>query len=389
MDCFYAAVHVRDDPSLRGRPVVVGGRPESRGVVAAANYEARAFGIRSAMPSARAARLCPQAVFLRPDFPRYSAESKAIFAVFREHTPLVQPASLDEAYLDVTEHLGDFGSATGVARAIRARVRAERGLTVSVGVGPNRLVAKIASDYRKPDGLTVVPPQRVAAFLSPQPVRVLHGVGPATARLLEQLGVHTIADLRGLSVETLSARFGSYGPTLWEFARGIDQRPVQPNSERKSLGTENTYAEDLVDRARMLAELRAMAEEVAKGLARRELRARTVTIKVRYGDFTTITRSHTLTRATADVEVIAALACQLLSATEAGARRVRLLGVSAHSLLADDPQLDLFAEPGGPPGLPACERPVGEGEEEGETERWRDGAGEAAVEVPLGLSADG
>jgi DNA polymerase-4 len=343
MDCFYAAVHVRDDPSLRGRPVVVGGRPESRGVVAAANYEARAFGIRSAMPSARAGRLCPHAVFLRPDFPRYSAESKAIFAIFREFTPLVQPASLDEAYLDVTDHLGEYASATAVARAIRARVRSERGLTVSVGVGPNRLVAKIASDHRKPDGLTVVPPDKVDAFLAPLPVKVLHGVGPATARLLEELHARTIAELRGLPLELLSARFGRYGPTLWEFARGIDHRPVEPHSERKSLGTENTYGQDLTDRDEMVRELRAMAAEVAAGLARRELRARTVTIKVRYGDFTTLTRSRTLARATADGALLGGLASELLASTEAGERSVRLLGVAAHGLVGEEPQLDLFS----------------------------------------------
>ncbi|HEX3552638.1 MAG TPA: DNA polymerase IV, partial [Thermoanaerobaculia bacterium] len=262
MDCFYAAVHMRDDPSLRGLPVIIGGRPESRGVVAAASYEVRKFGVHSAMPSSRAKRLCPDAIFIPPDFRRYSRESEKIFAIYREITPLVQAVSIDEAYLDVTDHLGDVGSATAVAKAIRRRVKEERGLTVSVGVGPNRLIAKIASDFNKPDGLTVVPPAKVQAFLDPLPVRRLHGVGPATERALAEMKLATIADLRAADLDLLIDRFGKHGRILHEFAHGIDDRPVETHQERKSLGTENTYSEDLTDLGRIHAEVDRMAQEV-------------------------------------------------------------------------------------------------------------------------------
>ncbi len=279
MDCFYAAVHMRDDPSLRGKPVVIGGRPEERGVVAAASYEVRKFGVHSAMPSARARRLCPDAVFLPPDFRRYHRESEAIFAIYREITPLVQAVSIDEAYLDVSHNLGEAGTATAVAKAIRRRVREERGLTVSVGVGPNKLIAKIASDFHKPDGLTVVPPARVQAFLDPLPVRRLHGVGPATEKSLGELGIQTVADLRAFDPEVLAERFGKHGRLLHEFAHGIDDRPVETHTERKSLGTENTYTVDLRDLAAMDAELERMAREVADGLFRRGLAACTITLE--------------------------------------------------------------------------------------------------------------
>ena len=343
MDCFYAAVHMRDDPALAGKPVVVGGDPERRGVVASASYEARRFGIHSAMPSSRARRLCPAAVFIHPDFPRYHRESDHIFAIYREITPVVETASLDEAYLDVTDHLGPFGSATAVAKEIRRRVRDERRLTVSVGVGPNCLVAKIASDFRKPDGLTVVPPQRVQAFLDPLPVRRLHGVGPATDAALHAMGITTIAELRRQDLPTLTARFHSHGRTLWEYARGLDERPVEPVHERKSLGTENTYAEDLAHLEAMDEELVRMAEEVAGGLARRELSACTVTLKVRFADFTTVTRSRTLAIPTADAGHFAAISTSLLRKTDAGRRAVRLLGVSASTLVPGRPrQLELF-----------------------------------------------
>ncbi len=297
------------------------------------------------MPAARARRLCPQAVFLSPDFPRYRRESDRIFAIFREFTPEVETASLDEAYLDVTDHLNAFGTATAVAREIRRRVREERGLTVSVGVGPNCLVAKIASDACKPDGLKVVPPQRVQAFLDPLPVRRLHGVGPATERALAALGIATVADLRARPLEAFLARFRSHGRTLYEYARGIDERPVEPYHERKSLGTENTYREDMAHLEAMDEQLEAMAEEVADGLTRRELSACTITVKVRYPDFTTVTRSHTCAIPTADAGRIAGVAKGLLRRTEAGRRKARLLGVSASTLVPGTiRQLELFQE---------------------------------------------
>jgi DNA polymerase-4 len=344
MDCFYAAVHMRDDPSLQGKPVVIGGRPESRGVVAAASYEVRRFGVHSAMPSSRAKRLCPDAIFIPPDFRRYSRESEKIFAIYHELTPLVQAVSIDEAYLDVTDHLGEAGTATGVAKEIRRRVREERGLTVSVGVGPSRLIAKIASDFDKPDGLTVVPPGKVQSFLDPLPVRRLHGVGPATEKALNDLGARTVADLRGLPLEVLTDRFGKHGRVLFEFSRGIDDRPVETHQERKSLGTENTYSEDLTDFAEMEQEVDRMAEELAKSLARSGLAGCTVTLKLRYSDFTTLTRSRTFALPVYDGATIAGCAKDLLRRTEAPNRPVRLLGVTASNLVRERiEQLWLFA----------------------------------------------
>jgi DNA polymerase-4 len=346
MDAYYASVHVRDDPTLAGRPVVVGGDPEGRGVVASASYEARRFGIHSAMPSARARRLCPDVVFIRPEFPRYRRESDAIFAIFREFTPLVEPASLDEAYLDVTDHLASYGTATAIAKEIRRRVREERRLTVSVGVGPNMLVAKIASDFRKPDGLMVVPPEKVQAFLDPLPVRRLHGVGPATERALAALGIATVAALRERPREELLERFGKHGAMLHAFARGVDVRDVETHQERKSLGTENTYRTDLRRLAEMDEEVEHMAAEVANGLEKRTLAACTVTVKVRYSDFTTVTRSRTFAIPTASTARIAALAKDLLRRTEAARRPVRLLGVSASTLVPGViRQLELFTAP--------------------------------------------
>lgn len=346
MDCFFAAVHVRDDPSLRGKPVVVGGSPSGRGVIAAASYEARKFGIHSAMPASRAIRLCPQAVFLRPEMGRYAAESAQIFEIFRRFTPLVQPASLDEAYLDVSEHLGQWGSATAIAHEIRRLVREERGLTVSVGVAPNKLVAKIASDSNKPDGLTVVRPERVQAFLDPLPVRRLHGVGPATERLLAELGIATVADLRQTTLEHLRSRFGRHGEVLGRYARGEDDRTVQLERIRKSLGSETTYAVDLVGREAVDQALAALAVDVARGLRKRELATRGVSVKVRYADFRTVTRAATLRQPTVDAGAMLRTAARLVGRTDADREPVRLLGITATSLVSSDGprQLDLFAE---------------------------------------------
>jgi DNA polymerase-4 len=344
MDCFYAAVHMRDDPELRGKPVVVGGDPSGRGVVAAASYEARAFGIHSAMPAAQAIRRCPAAVFIRPDFRRYRAESERIFAIYRDFTPVIQTLSLDEAYLDVGDHLDGHGSATALARAIRRRVNAETGLTVSVGVAPNKLVAKIASDFHKPDGLTVVKPHQVEAFLAPLPVRRLYGVGPAAEAALHAMDIRTVTDLRAVSLDRLLSRFGHWGRTLYAAARGDDDRPVHAHQERKSLGTESTFGSDLRNLEDMDRLLDGMAEEVATGLARRDLAACTVTVKVRYSDFTTLTRSHTLEVPTADAAVISRCARTLVRRTAAGRRAVRLLGVTASVLVPGSlEQLALFA----------------------------------------------
>ncbi len=333
LDAFYASVHMRDDPSLAGRPVVIGGNPGGRGVVAAASYEARKFGVRSAMPAARAVRLCPAAVFLKPDFDRYRRESARVFAVFRETTELVQPVSIDEAYLDVSDALQPGWSATAIARELKRRVREEVGLTLSVGVGPNKLVAKIASDYDKPDGLTVVPPHRVREFLDPQPVRRIPGVGPATAKRLAALGVETIRDLRELAEEELATRFGRHGRDLARRARGEDERPVRVDRERKSLSAETTYAQDLATLAEMDDELVRLADRVARGLERRDLSACTVTIKVRYPDFTTLTRSRTVDEPLLAAQTFGEIARELLRTTDAETRGVRLLGVGASGLV--------------------------------------------------------
>ena len=347
MDCFYAQVHMRDDPSLRGKPVVVGGSPSGRGVVCAASYEARAFGVRSAIPASRAVRLCPQAVFLKPDFPRYSRESQAIFEIFRELTPIVQPASLDEAYLDVTAEVGRYGSATAMAQEIRRRVKAERGLTVSVGVGPNRLIAKIASDFHKPDGLTVVRPRQVQDFLDPLLVRRLHGVGPATEKVLHEMGIKTVAELRARDLEELQRRFGKFGVCLYEYSRGIDERPVRTEWVRKSLGHERTYVQDLHALEQMDLELQRLAEKTFEELVKKGLHARTITVKVRYPDFTTLTRARSLEAPFASGPQIAATAMALLRQTEAGEKSVRLLGITASGFESESQrdfvQLPLFA----------------------------------------------
>jgi DNA polymerase-4 len=343
MDAFYASVEHRDNPELKGKPVVVGGDPSGRGVVAAANYEARKYGIHSAMPAAHARRLCPETIFLRPEFKRYRQESQEIFDIYRSYTPIIQPLSLDEAFLDVSEHLGEFGSATAVAVDIRRRVRSERQLSVSVGVAANKLVAKLASDFDKPDGLTVVRPSEVDAFLAPLPIRRLYGIGPAAERSLHEMGVTTIEELRELSIDRLMARFGQWGRVLWERARGIDDRAVHTRRERKSLSTERTFAEDVKSMEEIDRILEMMASEVAEGLAKRRLAASTITVKARYPDFATPTRSHTLPVPTADAATIATTARELVRRTDAAERSVRLLGVGASNLVPGElGQLTLF-----------------------------------------------
>jgi DNA polymerase-4 len=331
MDAFYASVEQRDRPELRGRPVVVGGSPEGRGVVAAASYEARAFGVRSAIPCARAKRLCPDAVFLSPDFRKYSAVSAEIHAIFETVTSLVEPLSLDEAFLDVTENLLGEPLAGKVARHIKDRIAAETKLTASAGVGPSKLVAKLASDYDKPDGLVIVPPDNVLEFLRPMRVEKIWGVGPKTAARLATIGVKTVEDLRKSSAKRLEELLGSYGPYLYELAHGRDDRPVEPNRIAKSHGAEHTLDRDVTDRA----EIEALIDEHAARLARHlsERPGRTVTLKIRYDDFTTLTRSKTLKSPTCDPVRIADVAKRLLEATEAGARPVRLVGLSIGGLV--------------------------------------------------------
>lgn len=334
LDAFYASVEQRDDPSLRGKPVAVGGSPEGRGVVAAASYEARAFGVRSAMSMARAVRLCPSLVIVRPDFTKYQQISKAIFEIYRSVTPLVEPLSLDEAYLDVTENAWGEPLGVNVARRLKQAVRETTGLTVSAGVAPNKFLAKIASGWKKPDGLTVIAPERVEDFLQHLPVDALWGVGPKTAKKLREAGITRLVDVRAVEDERLRMLVGSMAGWLQQLSRGIDERRVQPHRDAKSSGTENTYARDITDLEQVRAEIARMAERAAQWLERRALFARTVTIKVRYSDFTTITRSHTELPATRDAAAIIARAVQLVDRTEADRRPVRLLGVSVHGLTA-------------------------------------------------------
>ena len=331
MDAFYASVEQRDAPELRGRPVVVGGRPDQRGVVAAASYEARAFGVRSAMPMANAVRRCPELVIVRPDFAKYQSVSRQVFALFRAVTPAVEPLSLDEAYLDVTENAWGEPLAATVARRLKKQIREETGLTASAGVAPNKFLAKIASGWRKPDGLTVVAPERVEAFLQQLPVNALLGVGPVTARKLRAHGIVALVDVRRFDAEQLTSIVGSRADWLLRLSHGIDDRPVQSTRKARSSSSERTYAKDLTDLEDIRQEIDGMARRTAAGLERRKVAARTVTIKVRYDDFTTITRSDTRMPPTADADEIARRAVALLERTDAGARPVRLLGAGVHN----------------------------------------------------------
>jgi DNA polymerase IV len=332
MDAFYASVEQRDDPALRGKPVAVGGSPLSRGVVAAASYEARTFGVRSAIPMARAVRLCPELVILPPDFRKYAAVSERVFSIFRSVTPLVEPLSLDEAYLDVTENAWGEPLGVDVARRLKARIREETSLTASAGVAPNKFLAKIASGWKKPDGLTVIAPERIERFLQTLPVDALWGVGPKTAARLRQAGISRLVDVREASEEILRGAVGSWAESLRQLAFGVDERPVNPNQERKSIGCEETYAKDLHEIEPIRAEVDRLARRTAAILARKNLDARTVVLKLRYASFRTITRSQTREPATASPDEIAERATGLLEKTEAGRTPVRLVGVSVHGL---------------------------------------------------------
>ena len=336
MDAFYASVEQRDDPSLRGKPVAVGGSPQSRGVVAASSYEARKFGVRSAMPMARALRLCPELLIVRPDFARYRAASQKVMAILRDCTPLVEPLSLDEAYLDVTENLWGEPLATTVAKRLKARILEEVNLTASAGVAPNKFLAKIASGWQKPDGLTVIPPGRVEQFLQKLPVEALWGVGPVTAKKLRAIGVVRLVDVREADDAALRKTVGSLADWLKRLANGDDPREVKPDRPWKSISAETTYAADLEDFSKMKLELAALAQKVANSMHKKNLFARTVTIKVRYSDFTTVTRSHTAGRPTRAPADFASRAVALLERTDAARRPVRLLGVGAHGLCGED-----------------------------------------------------
>ncbi len=344
MDAFYAAVEQRDDPSLRGKPVVVGGDPRERSVVAAASYEARRFGVHSAMPMKTALRLCPHAVRVRPDFDKYHRVSGEIHALFREYTDLVEPVALDEAYLDVTYNKQNIPFGHRVARMLKAQIRRCLQLTASAGVAPNKFLAKIASDLQKPDGLVVVMPDQVEDFLRPLPVEKIPGVGQVTRQHLQEMGVGTIGELAALPLAALVRRFGKRGAYLWELAQGRDDDPVDPSWEPQQLSQETTFAVDVYDPQEMRAALKELAEELSGRLRRRQLRGRAVTLKVRYPDFQTITRSQTLSSYLDQAEAILERALELLERTEAEARGVRLLGVGVGGFEEEEvEQMDLFA----------------------------------------------
>ena len=344
MDAFYASVEQRDNPELRGRPLAVG-YGEARGVVAAASYEARKFGVHSAMPSVTAKRKCPELIFVKPRFDAYRAVSQQIHAIFAEYTPLIEPLSLDEAYLDVTENLKGIEIATEVAEQIRARIRAETGLTASAGVSYNKFLAKMASDQRKPDGLFVITPKNGPAFVEALPVKKFHGVGPATAEKMLKLGIETGADLKARDLTFLQQHFGKSGPYFYWIARGVDEREVNPDRIRKSIGAEDTFREDIHDLETARAGLQPLIDKVWRYCEANGIRGKTVTLKVKWDDFTQITRSKTVIAPVASAAEIAEVVGLLLSPIFPVPKGIRLLGVTLSSLDAVDegsePQLAL------------------------------------------------
>ena len=331
MDAFYASVEQRDDPALRGFPVAVGGTRE-RGVVAAASYEARRFGVRSAMPSARARRLCPDLIFVKPRFDAYRDVSRQIRAIFARYTSLIEPLSLDEAYLDVTDDMAGLGSATATAERIRAEVRAETGLTASAGVSYNKFIAKLASDQNKPDGLCVIPPARGPDFIASLPIKRFFGVGPRTAEKMARLGIVTGADLRGQSPEWLTRHFGKWGEYLHRAACGIDDRPVRSDRPRKSVGAETTFFQDLRSPTELLAALDGIIDTVWPRIETARSRGRTVTLKLRYDDFRTITRARSFPEPVVDRKSFTAAGRGLLLALCPVERPIRLLGLTLSGL---------------------------------------------------------
>ena len=329
MDAFYASVEQRDRPELKGKPVIVGGDPDSRGVVAACSYEARKFGIHSAMPSSTAVKRCPQAVFIRPRFDVYLQVSSQIRGIFHEYTDLVEPLSLDEAFLDVTQNFKRMQSATLIAGQIKKAIYARTGrLTASAGVSFNKFLAKVASDFNKPDGITIITPESAAEFIDRLPVRKFFGVGKVTEEKMIDLGIKTGADLKKFNINELIQMFGKSGRYFFKCANGLDDRPVEPNRIRKSIGKETTLHQDIDDTDRMIEILEEIALKLEELLCNRGLKGRTITLKIKYHDFRSITRSVTVDRPVDDAGVIMVHVNSLLTRTEAGKEKVRLLGIS-------------------------------------------------------------
>ena len=329
MDAFYASVEQRDNPDYRGKPIAVGGSPEGRGgVVATCSYEARKFGVRSAMTSKKALQLCPQIIFVYPRFDVYKMVSAQVREIFHRYTDLIEPLSLDEAYLDVTEDKQGIGSAIDIANAIKKAIREELGLTASAGVSINKFVSKIASDMKKPDGLMFIGPSKIESFIESLPVEKFYGVGKVTAQKMKSMNIHTGLDLKKLSEEQLIKHFGKVGKFYYGIVRGIDNRPVEPNQETKSIGAEDTFQEDLTALEDMKKELDKIAATVHKRLANHQLKGRTITLKIKYSDFKTITRSKSFPEPTNDLSTILNTGKALLEATNPQESKIRLLGIT-------------------------------------------------------------
>ena len=343
MDAFYASVEQRDNPELRGKPVIVG-HAEGRGVVLTASYEARKFGVRSAMPGKEAKRRCPEGIFTPPRFSAYKEASEIIRSVFHRYTDLVEPLSLDEAYLDVTQDKLQIGSALEIAKAIKKNIFDETQLTSSAGVSINKFVAKVASGMQKPDGLTFIAPSKIEAFMEQLQVKDFFGVGKVTAEKMNRMNLFTGADLKQLSLEELVKHFGKAGRFYYKIVRGIDDRPVQPERETKSVSVEDTFSEDVLDFETLDAEMNVLAERLAKRLQKYELAGKTITIKVKYHDFKNVTRSQTFAERVNETEILAVTARQLLRQTEAGQKKIRLLGIGVSGFEEADKngQLELF-----------------------------------------------
>jgi DNA polymerase-4 len=329
MDAFYASVEQRDFPEYIGKPIVVGGKPEGRGgVVATASYEARKFGIRSAMPSKKAQQLCPDAIFVYPRFTAYKEASKKIREIFERYTDLIEPLSLDEAFLDVTENKKNITSAIEIAKQIKLAIKEELNLTASAGVSSGKFVAKIASDMNKPDGLTFIAPEKIEEFMERLPVEKFFGVGKVTADKMKGMGIHKGADLKKLTEAELIRSFGKPGRFYYKIVRGIDNRQVQPHRETKSMGAEDTFSEDLTTVEAMNQELDKIAEVVVTRLQKYNLKGRTVTLKIKYHNFQQITRNHSFNKAIGDIETIINTVKELLIKTDLENKKVRLLGIS-------------------------------------------------------------
>ena len=337
MDAFYAAVEQRDNPDLQGKAIAVGGSPTGRGVVATASYEARKFGVRSAMSSRRALQLCPQLIFVYPRFDVYKEVSQHIRSIFRRYTDIIEPLSLDEAFLDVTEDKPGIGSAITIAEEIRAAIKAELNLTASAGVSVSKFVAKIASDMNKPDGLTFIGPSQIESFMEQLPVEKFFGVGRVTAEKMRRMQLFTGADLKRLTEAEMLQHFGKPGRFYYRIIRGIDNRAVQPHREIKSMGAEDTFAYDIELSAELYAQLDRIAALVAGRLEKRNLKGRTLTLKVKFSDFKQITRNHSFALPFADLETIQLTARQLLDKADLGDRKVRLLGISLSNFEEPDP----------------------------------------------------